>query len=111
MGRDFADFAVGDHVLGASVLDRKAHGRVAAGESADEKFFGPVALVAGLPDGVTFDELDGFDAGFAAFAAFEHALHGFESVVVHGVGAAAADHEGVGDFAVERKFEFGGDAR
>ena len=59
-----------------------------------------VALLARFPDRVAFDHLHGFHAGLAALAALDHALHGFERVVIHRVRTARADHQRFFDLAV-----------
>ena len=57
----------------------------------------PAPGVHRRPDVVALKQLNRFDAGLAAFASFEHGLHGFEGVEVHAVEPAHADHDGFFD--------------
>ena len=75
--------------------------------AAREQLLGPPAFVAGFPDGVAFDHLDGLDAGLASLAPLHHALHGFERVEVHGVGAASRPPSARLRSRTERQFEIG----
>jgi len=99
--------AAADQVLRPTVGVGQPAGGVAPRQRGFEQFERPVPSLSALPDGVPGDELGGSDAGLSAASAFHHALHRFERVVVHRVGAAHADHEGLLDIRVARYLDVG----
>ncbi len=55
---------------------------VAAAEGGIEEIARPDAVFVSFPEGIAAICLEPFDAGLASFAAFDHALDGFEAVEV-----------------------------
>ena len=80
---------------------------LAVGEGLIEEALGPGVGFEELPAGLAFEALDGFDAGFAAGAAFGHSLEGFEDVEAVDVESAVGDGDGVALFFAPRGVDGG----
>ena len=87
---------------GARLLER-----VAAREAGVHQLARPDAVVERLPKLLALIGLQPLDTRLAALAAFDHALHRFEPVVVVAVDTAVADADGFFDLGAQGHFDRG----
>ena len=99
--------AIANQILCAAVFDGEPEGSVAAREGGGKQILRPATAHRGLPDIIAIDQLHGLDAGFASTPPFDHALHTFKGMKIHGIGAAFADHDRLFNLRAERHLNRG----